>query len=188
MSIPKDCSRVQNISQRIRKIKANSNIYLIDDRIAIDAGDRAFHEELKPLGFENITHVFFTHLHLDHVGNIDLFSNARFFASAEAISSFKEDPFGTVLDKEIVELLSKRKLEPMYDMLGFKVIPTPGHTRGSVCYYLEDEDILFTGDTIFAKDLYGRIDLPTSIPGQMQASIRSIASYNNICPGHDYAK
>lgn len=188
MSIPKDCSRVQSISLRVKKVRANSNIYLIDDRIAIDAGDRAFHEELKPLGFDKVTHVLLTHLHFDHVGNIDLFQNARFFASAEAIRSFKEDPFGTVLHERIAELLLKKHLEPVDDMLGIKVIPTPGHTRGSVCYYLEDEDILFTGDTIFAKDLYGRIDLPTSIPGQMQASISSVAGYKNICPGHDYAK
>ena len=41
----------------------------------------------------------------------------------------------------------------------FKVIATPGHSKGSVCFYFSEEKKIFVGDTIFA-DAIGRTDLP----------------------------
>jgi len=43
----------------------------------------------------------------------------------------------------------------------FKVIATPGHTKGGVCLYAEKEGLVFTGDTMFSGT-WGRTDLPTS--------------------------
>ena len=39
----------------------------------------------------------------------------------------------------------------------FKLIHTPGHTPGSVCYYAQEQNICFTGDTLFARGI-GRTD------------------------------
>ena len=44
--------------------------------------------------------------------------------------------------------------------LKFKVIHTPGHTEGGSSVYLQECNLLFTGDTLF-KGTYGRCDLPT---------------------------
>ena len=52
----------------------------------------------------------------------------------------------------------------------FKVFHTPGHTSGGVCYYIESENTLFSGDTLFYSSV-GRADFPTS---SMSALIRSI--------------
>jgi glyoxylase-like metal-dependent hydrolase (beta-lactamase superfamily II) len=52
----------------------------------------------------------------------------------------------------------------------FKVIETPGHTAGSVCYYVESEDVLISGDTLFEGAL-GRTDLPTGSSRQIVESI-----------------
>ena len=69
----------------------------------------------------------------------------------------------------------------------FKVIHTPGHTKGGICLYIEKEKILFSGDTIF-RGTWGRTDLPT---GSFEAVIDSITNRimtlpedTIIYPGH----
>ncbi|MDO5408549.1 MAG: MBL fold metallo-hydrolase [Eubacteriales bacterium] len=66
------------------------------------------------------------------------------------------------------------------NLIGFdwKVIETPGHTVGSVCYYVESEDVLISGDTLFADSL-GRTDLPT---GSAAAIVRSIQEKLLVLP------
>lgn len=65
-------------------------------------------------------------------------------------------------------------------LLGFdwKVMSTPGHTIGSVCYYIESEGVLISGDTLFAESL-GRTDLPT---GNVSDIIRSITKTLFLLP------
>ena len=52
-----------------------------------------------------------------------------------------------------------------------KVIATPGHTAGSCCYWAEEENILFSGDTLFEGSV-GRTDLPTGQAARLSESIR----------------
>ena len=56
--------------------------------------------------------------------------------------------------------------------LEFKVIHTPGHTKGGISLYSESEKILFSGDTMF-RGSWGRTDLPT---GSFEEIIDSITS------------
>ncbi|MBO4395539.1 MAG: MBL fold metallo-hydrolase [Eubacterium sp.] len=69
----------------------------------------------------------------------------------------------------------------------FKVIHTPGHTGGGCCYYVEDEDLLFAGDTIFMESI-GRTDLPTGNMREILDSIRekilTLPDQTRIMPGH----
>ena len=56
---------------------------------------------------------------------------------------------------------------------GVRVIHTPGHTRGSVCFLLEESKILFTGDTVFSDG--GRLSRSVQFPGYDRESyIRSL--------------
>ena len=55
----------------------------------------------------------------------------------------------------------------------WRVIHTPGHTEGSVCFYNESEKALISGDTIFYQS-YGRTDLPGGSESQMQKSLAKI--------------
>ena len=68
-----------------------------------------------------------------------------------------------------------------------EVLHTPGHTLGGVCFYIEKEGILFSGDTLFAGSV-GRTDLPGGSMSQEINSIRNrilvLPSETKIYPGH----
>ena len=70
--------------------------------------------------------------------------------------------------------------------LSLRVIATPGHTRGSVCYLCGDT--LFSGDTLFDGDV-GRTDLAESVPAQMAQSLarlgREVPPGVQVLPGHE---
>ena len=77
----------------------------------------------------------------------------------------------------------------MLKLAGFriKVLHTPGHTAGSCCYYLPDEGILVSGDTLF-RGSYGRTDLPTGSDAAILRSVRrllkEIPEDTVVLPGH----
>ncbi len=74
--------------------------------------------------------------------------------------------------------------------MAFKVLFTPGHTSGSVCYLLESEDVLISGDTLFLESL-GRTDFPTGSQSQILSSIKErlfvLPDDTLVYPGHGEA-
>lgn len=71
--------------------------------------------------------------------------------------------------------------------LEFKVIHTPGHSPGGVCFYFERAGILFTGDTLF-KSGVGRTDLDGGNSSQLRLSLKKLKklpSETEVFPGHD---
>ena len=65
--------------------------------------------------------------------------------------------------------------------LKVKVLHTPGHTPGSVCYEIEGE--LFTGDTLFEYG-WGRTDLPGGSEAQMEQSLGRLMPMVRTMPFH----
>lgn len=69
----------------------------------------------------------------------------------------------------------------------FKVIATPGHTKGSCCYYFEDDKILISGDTLFCGSI-GRSDLPTGSEATLIRSLNDrlmcLPDDVKVYPGH----
>lgn len=66
------------------------------------------------------------------------------------------------------------------------VISTPGHTPGGVCYYLPQEKLLLSGDTLFAGSV-GRTDLPGGDMATLMRSLDSLRSLPEdtvVIPGH----
>ncbi len=59
--------------------------------------------------------------------------------------------------------------------LSFQCLETPGHTKGCVCYYFEQEKVIFTGDTLF-KGTCGRTDLPGGDGRVLAKSLRKLAA------------
>ena len=56
----------------------------------------------------------------------------------------------------------------------FDVIPTPGHSPGSICLYWPLKKALFTGDLVFSQSI-GRTDLPGGNGGMLKESIKRIS-------------
>lgn len=137
-----------------------------------------------------------THGHFDHVGG-----NRRLqeMTEAELLIHPADEP---LLDK-VASVAGMYGLQaenspapdrPLEDgmLLSFgnqqlRVIHTPGHTPGGCCLYLESEQKLISGDTLFA-DGVGRTDLPGGSHEQLVTSIRSrlftLPPQVQVWPGH----
>ena len=71
--------------------------------------------------------------------------------------------------------------------LDFKVLATPGHSPGGVCYLVEDEHVIFSGDTLFCMSV-GRSDFPYSSTEDLYYSITGklfpLRGDYRVLPGH----
>ena len=124
-----------------------------------------------------IKYIFETHTHADH------FSAAAQLAKLfDARVVMHRDSPAPHVDIHVED----GHLIPL-GQLRVQVIHTPGHTRDSVCYYVEDH--LFTGDTLLIGGT-GRSDLPTGDPAQLYASLfdklLSLPGETLVYPAHDY--
>lgn len=187
---------IEKLTDKVFKIKSNCNVYFLDfkKKIIIDTGAKVNRDEIinslsQIINPENIDYVILTHLHYDHVGNIEIFKKAKIYASKEAIEEFSKDNYGSILDKKTVEAFKKIELNELpLNFEGLEIINTPGHTKGSICLWYPNRKILFSGDTLFDKRILGRTDLPTSEPEKMMPSLIKLSKYEyeKLCPGHDY--
>jgi hydroxyacylglutathione hydrolase len=184
---------MEKIAPKVWKLNVDSNVYFLDlkEKIVIDTGPSSYKavvkgELSKVVFLDKVDRVIFTHLHYDHSGNFDLFPNARFYASKEEIGLLNKSKLKTILHPFFAAKFNV-KLHVLKDELGLKIIPTPGHSKGSVCIFYEKEGVLFTGDTLFFNG-FGRIDFPFSDPGRMEESLEKIKKikYKVLAPGHDY--
>ena len=184
----------------IRKIISegiDSNVYIIigdKARIVIDTSTgenpiiiRKIKQVINP---EEIDIVINTHSHIDHCGGNYLFKNAKILIHEFDYEEMKRGTYyntsGFILRVRNYEA-EKIKDGEIIDIGNyvFKVIHTPGHTRGSICLYEEEKKILFTGDLIFADGLFGRTDLGGD-EEDMRKSLEKICSLDveKIYPGH----
>ena len=71
--------------------------------------------------------------------------------------------------------------------LSITCIKTPGHTEGSMSFYMPEERMLVCGDTVFEGSV-GRTDLPTGSDAALQRSISEkiavLPEFTYILPGH----
>lgn len=127
--------------------------------------------------------ILLTHGHFDHVG-----------AVRELFSETDCDVYISEADLSLPPMITNGRLFYTHTYpasgaltlagLTFWVLPTPGHTPGSVC--LLAGDTMFSGDTLF-RGSCGRTDLPGGSWEQMLASLKTLASLPGdyrVLPGH----
>lgn len=166
------------------------NTYLVFDKtneaVVIDAGCSNNSElEMVTRYIEDknlkVKHLINTHCHLDHVLGV---SQLKHLYSARFMAHIADKPLLEALDDQARMFSVKNTETPMVDQFfadgdeitfgesSFRVIHTPGHTRGGVCFYAEQHKVIFTGDTLFSGSI-GRADLPG---GSYNSLIESIST------------
>jgi glyoxylase-like metal-dependent hydrolase (beta-lactamase superfamily II) len=176
----------------------DSNIYLIDGEVLIDAGTGFYFSEIKKeieklTDTEQIRLLINTHHHFDHTGGDKKFRDwlkcelGIHNADKESLESGKTLPelFGASPKIVTVDKTLRQGLFIKTKSFNFEVLHTPGHTSGSICLYDKNKKILISGDTLFA-DSIGRVDLPGSDSEAMLDSLRTLdgLQINYLLPGH----
>jgi len=134
--------------------------------------EKIIQDNLEPVA------VLLTHGHFDHAAaaktlkdefDISVYAHE---AEADTLKDPQKNVSWMVNCKESYEADIFLKDEEVITLAGFKikVLHTPGHTEGGCCYYIAEEDVVFTGDTLFAQSV-GRTDFPG---GSMSQIVRSI--------------
>ena len=154
----------------------------------IDPGDEAgkIISGLKKLKWVP-RYIFLTHGHWDHITALPELFDA--FGKGEFDD---EEPPKIYIHRMDVHHLKNNTCPIDHiddgDTVGpFKVLHTPGHTQGSLCFYDEQAGVLFTGDTLFHGD-HGRTDLPGGSEEEIRKSLKRLLSLDGktgVYPGHE---
>lgn len=139
--------------------------------------------------------ILLTHAHLDHI------FGAREFADrygVPVLMSPKEEKTIEIFNANFVKMglhcPQSFDYQPVEDgdTITFgnttaKVLATPGHSLGGVCYLIESEKVIFTGDTLFAGSI-GRTDNECASLEELQASLQNVLMTLDgdidVYPGH----
>ena len=180
-----------------------SRVYLIEDETLalIDTGPfwsaRKVLTYIRAIGRrpEDLGLILTTHSHPDHYNSavpLTRRTGARLVAHAGDTRVLSNDevrlrpqlPFlrGTPVDQTVEE----GEVLPIGG--GIRVIHTPGHTPGSVCYLLEGKSVLFSGDTIFSdgNKISRSVPFPRYNGHDLRGSLRRLAGleFDALCGGH----
>lgn len=135
----------------------------------------------------NVKAILLTHAHWDHISAVNdlkaampdvpvyigIHEKELLGNCAANLSAMFAEPLFAEADKTVAD-------GDILSMLGTSItcIEVPGHTQGGICYYFEENKLLFDGDTLFAGSI-GRSDFPT---GDGELLIKSIKDKLFILP------
>lgn len=174
-----------------------SNCYLISTKKAAVAVDIGFYSPEVDEFFKNSSEkeklILLTHAHFDHISGADAIrkkygvkiaigkkdAEALFDMDINLSNRFRAkcEPFTADIKLSDGEIITCGDLE-------FKTLETSGHTKGSVCFLLEN--ILFSGDTLFFENI-GRTDFPGGDFSEIESSIKKLYALDDgitVFSGH----
>lgn len=176
-----------------------ANAYLVwlegqEEAVLIDPGDDLPRLQAALEG-RRLGAILLTHGHFDHILSAQPLmeaTGAKVYIhpeDAEMLSDMDKAAYDTAATR--LPPPTRLRAEPMGDALEicglrFAVLHTPGHSKGSVCLYLEEAGELFSGDTLFEAG-YGRMDLHGGSPRQMLESMKKLFGLPGevrVWPGH----
>ena len=192
----------------IKNIQCNmlaENCYIVSDDskecVIIDCGayGNAEYDYIKNYISENnlkpTAHIL-THGHFDHImGSKWVYETYGILpticeADAETYKNFNQEveTFGFTIDFNLppIGCCLNDGDEIHFGNHLFKVIHTPGHSKGGVVYHCAEENVAFTGDTLFRNGI-GRTDLPGGNMFQIIQSLRKLTQLpddTTVYPGH----
>lgn len=178
-----------------------TNCYIVSDEntkeaFIIDPGaePERIIDKVKETGV-SVKAILLTHGHFDHISavnelkrefGVDVYigqEDADLMADMELNVSYMFGmPYAARADKILLD-------GDVLEIAGFsiKVLFTPGHTKGGICFYLEKENVAFSGDTIFQQSV-GRTDFPTGSARVLSESIKNklfiLPEDLQLFPGH----
>ncbi len=169
---------------------------VVKEAFIVDPADSADEIQLKitELGVKPVA-ILLTHGHFDHIGAVDELRDKYKIK----VYIYEDEKDVMTSDANLASMIGKRMSveadEYLRDLqtiiIGgekIQVIHTPGHTKGSCCFYLPDEKVLFSGDTMFCQS-FGRTDFPTGSMSQLISSIKNrllkLDDDVKVYPGHN---
>ncbi len=180
----------------------DANTYVIKDEITvlIDPGLENYLglrlEEMQEDGMDakDIDLITLTHLHPDHC---DATASLKEISGAKVALHPSQLEYLDIMREETSRFLGIEAKTKKFDVdfvfeeklsLGnteLKVLHTPGHSPGSICFYASDKKILICGDLVFDKSV-GRADLPFGTKEELKKSINKILALDTelLLPGH----
>ena len=167
------------------------------EAIIVDPSFYSF-QHFKPIIDEKqlfLKGVFLTHSHYDHIADAAKFRSLGINVYVHGLDQKNliapgSDGLRMIHGLEGVSdpILIEEGDELSFGEEHFRVIHTPGHSPGSVCFYFFNRAILLSGDTLF-KGGIGRLDLPTGQPELMEDSLKKLAlipKHTVVYPGHGF--
>ena len=186
------------IVHRVEVGALHTNCYIVKspdsrDAIVIDpGGDHTLIQDALHRNNAVCRLILLTHGHFDHLLAVEDMRRLNVpvaIHERDAHMLTERDMFSAIIPYD------PRPLEPAeytfskegeYSLAGFDfyVIPTPGHTHGSVCYVFDN--MMFTGDTLFRNSI-GRTDLGGDEAQLMRSlrALRNLPGDYDVYPGHD---
>lgn len=179
-----------------------TNCYLLvnhktGELLVVDSGDQAqlIEKQIEKTGAKPVA-ILLTHGHFDHAGAAEELADKYQISiyAHEAERETLEDPglnlCGMIGEHKVYHADIFVKDEEVLNLAGFsiRVFLTPGHTIGGCCYYIADEKILFSGDTLFQESV-GRTDFPRGSASDLIRAIREklmpLPDDVTVYTGHD---